>query len=212
MAAASAAAAAAGGAATGAGTQVRVEGMAVTPLKDFASAKMPAEVMTYVTERGWTQPTQIQSHCWPVLNAGRDVVGIAETGSGKTLAFSLPVMSRIFKARKVGRACVRVFFCGGGGVAFKKKKRVALFCFVFAYGVFCVCAISGLYNVSSCVESKMRSIQTWICTLKWISRGVMGLSFFLLRFYRWCRSIYRARCLHVRQGNVVPSSRSVHTL
>eukprot|EP00903_Cladosiphon_okamuranus_P012200 g11443.t1 len=96
-------AAAAGGAATGAGTKVHVEGMKVTPLKDFASAGMPTEVMKYVTVRGWKEPTLIQSHCWPVLNAGRDVIGIAETGSGKTLGFSLPAMSKIFEKLKAGK-------------------------------------------------------------------------------------------------------------
>lgn len=73
----------------------------MTPLEDFASAGMPAEVMKYVTVRGWKEPTLIQSHCWPVLNAGRDVIGIAETGSGKTLGFSLPAMSKIFEKTKV---------------------------------------------------------------------------------------------------------------
>lgn len=95
------AAAVVGGAANGEGTEVRVEGMDVTPLRDFASASFPSEVMQYVTLRGWKEPTPIQAHCWPVLNAGRDVIGIAETGSGKTLAFSLPGMSRIFKRSKV---------------------------------------------------------------------------------------------------------------
>ncbi|CAN0056222.1 unnamed protein product, partial [Discosporangium mesarthrocarpum] len=76
---------------------VTVDGMDVTPLADFASANMPSEVMKYVTDRGWKAPTPIQGHCWPVLLAGRDIVGIAETGSGKTLAFSLPAMSAIFK-------------------------------------------------------------------------------------------------------------------
>ena len=33
------------------------------------------------------RPTPIQAVCWPVIAAGRDVVGVAETGSGKTLAF-----------------------------------------------------------------------------------------------------------------------------
>ncbi|CBN74235.1 DEAD box helicase [Ectocarpus siliculosus] len=103
VASASAAAAAAGGAATGAGSKVHIEGMKVTPLKDFASSGMPAEVMKYVTLRGWDKPTLIQAHCWPVLNAGRDVIGIAETGSGKTLGFSLPAMSKIFKNMKAGK-------------------------------------------------------------------------------------------------------------
>lgn len=81
-------------------TGVSVEGMSVTPLEDFASAKMSTVVMTYIRKQNWQRPTPIQSHCWPVLNAGRDVVGIAETGSGKTLAFSLPALSRIFEDRK----------------------------------------------------------------------------------------------------------------
>lgn len=94
----------------GQGSKVHVEGMKVTPLKDFASANMPPEVMKYVTLRGWKEPTQIQAHCWPVLNSGRDVVGIAETGSGKTLTFSLPAMARIFKRSQV--------MCSGhGGVS-----------------------------------------------------------------------------------------------
>ena len=91
----------------------------MTPLKDFASAVMPSEVMEYVTIRGWKEPTLIQSHCWPVLNAGRDVIGIAETGSGKTLGFSLPAMSKIFekmKVRPVMEVVVVVWLAGGRGL------------------------------------------------------------------------------------------------
>lgn len=80
--------------------------MKVTPLKDFASTGMPAEVMEYVMLRKWKEPTQIQAYCWPVLTAGRDVIGIAETGSGKTLGFSLPAMSRIYTRKKVRRRLV----------------------------------------------------------------------------------------------------------
>ncbi|CAN0022398.1 unnamed protein product [Ascophyllum nodosum] len=90
-------------AAPGGATKVHVEGMSVTPLKDFADVDMPPEVMRYVTLQKWKEPTPIQAYCWPVLNAGRDVVGIAETGSGKTLAFSLPAMARIVKRAKARR-------------------------------------------------------------------------------------------------------------
>lgn len=87
--------------------KVHVEGMKVEPLKDFAAASMPAEVMKYVTVRGWKEPTLIQAHCWPVLNSGRDVIGIAETGSGKTLGFSMPAMSKIFTKMKVRASPLR---------------------------------------------------------------------------------------------------------
>jgi ATP-dependent RNA helicase DBP3 len=40
--------------------------------------------------KSFEKPSVIQSQCWPVLLAGRDIVGIASTGSGKTLAFGLP--------------------------------------------------------------------------------------------------------------------------
>ncbi|PLB50509.1 ATP-dependent RNA helicase dbp3 [Aspergillus steynii IBT 23096] len=43
----------------------------------------------------FTAPTAIQSTTWPLLFAGRDVIGIAETGSGKTIAFGLPCLKKI---------------------------------------------------------------------------------------------------------------------
>jgi len=49
--------------------------------------------------RGFARPTPIQSQCWPILLAQRDVVGIAETGSGKTLAFLLPSLLHIKKTQ-----------------------------------------------------------------------------------------------------------------
>ncbi|KAL4889738.1 ATP-dependent RNA helicase dbp3 [Aspergillus ambiguus] len=45
-------------------------------------------------------PTSIQSTTWPLLFAGRDVIGIAETGSGKTLAFGLPCLKKIEDSKK----------------------------------------------------------------------------------------------------------------
>ncbi|OJJ35742.1 hypothetical protein ASPWEDRAFT_134146 [Aspergillus wentii DTO 134E9] len=48
-------------------------------------------------------PTSIQSATWPLLFAGRDVIGIAETGSGKTLAFGLPCLKKILDSKKSQR-------------------------------------------------------------------------------------------------------------
>ncbi|CAK9059467.1 unnamed protein product [Durusdinium trenchii] len=39
---------------------------------------------------GFQQPTIVQAYAWPVLQSGKDLVGVAKTGSGKTLAFLLP--------------------------------------------------------------------------------------------------------------------------
>lgn len=51
----------------------------------------------FTSTAGFVRPTPIQSQCWPILLAKRDVVGIAETGSGKTLAFLLPSLLHIKK-------------------------------------------------------------------------------------------------------------------
>ena len=49
-------------------------------------------------EQGFKKPTPIQSHSWPIIAAGRDVIGIAETGSGKTLAYSIPALLHIARS------------------------------------------------------------------------------------------------------------------
>jgi len=40
-------------------------------------------------------PSPIQAQAWPIILAGRDMVGIAATGSGKTLGFLLPGMCKM---------------------------------------------------------------------------------------------------------------------
>ena len=37
----------------------------------------------------------MQSHCWPLVLAGADVIAVATTGSGKTCAFLIPALSLI---------------------------------------------------------------------------------------------------------------------
>jgi len=50
---------------------------------------------TAFTQLGFTVPTPVQAQTWPLLFAGRDVVGIAKTGSGKTLAFAVPLVAHV---------------------------------------------------------------------------------------------------------------------
>ena len=52
--------------------------------------------------RTFAQPSPIQAQCWPILQSGHDLVGIAATGSGKTLAFGLPALRHILAQRAAG--------------------------------------------------------------------------------------------------------------
>lgn len=48
-----------------------------------------------LTEKGFTQPTEIQVRTMPALLSGKSVAGVAETGSGKTLAYALPMLNLV---------------------------------------------------------------------------------------------------------------------
>ena len=63
---------------------------AFRPCASFEDAGFSTTVLR--TVKSFSRPTPIQSACWPIMMAGRDVIGVAETGSGKTLAFFLPAM------------------------------------------------------------------------------------------------------------------------
>lgn len=60
----------------------------------------PSQSKLYEPLKAFSAPTPVQAAAWPLLFAGRDVVGIAETGSGKTLAFGLPCLKRMIDSQK----------------------------------------------------------------------------------------------------------------
>lgn len=68
-------------------------GVFFAPIKSFDNAPFSPELLKYCAK--YSKPSPIQSQCWPIATAGRDVVGIAATGSGKTLAFALPGVMHI---------------------------------------------------------------------------------------------------------------------
>ena len=63
------------------------------PVAVFADAGFSAPVLRATSK--FSKPTPIQAQCWPIMMAGRDIIGVAETGSGKTLAFFLPAMMHL---------------------------------------------------------------------------------------------------------------------
>ena len=66
---------------------------AFRPIARFADAGFSPDVLA--STKQYQTPTPIQSQCWPIMMAGRDIVGVAETGSGKTMAFFLPALMHL---------------------------------------------------------------------------------------------------------------------
>src|SRR5439155_618394 len=46
---------------------------------------------------GFTEPTPIQLRAFPIILAGKDLIGTAQTGTGKTAAFALPILTLLAK-------------------------------------------------------------------------------------------------------------------
>ena len=42
---------------------------------------------------GFAEPTPIQLRAFPIILAGKDLIGAAQTGTGKTAAFALPILT-----------------------------------------------------------------------------------------------------------------------
>ncbi|KAJ0229611.1 DEAD-box ATP-dependent RNA helicase 5 [Hirschfeldia incana] len=70
-------------------------------LTSFAESKLPENVLDCC--KTFQKPSPIQSHSWPFLLDGRDLIGIAKTGSGKTLAFGIPAIMHMLKKNKSGK-------------------------------------------------------------------------------------------------------------
>ena len=62
---------------------------------DFSTLKLKAELLTNLTDIGYTEMTPIQAQSLPVILAGQDVIGQGKTGSGKTAAFGLGLLQRL---------------------------------------------------------------------------------------------------------------------
>jgi superfamily II DNA/RNA helicase len=69
----------------------------------FADLGLSEELLSAVTESGYTEPTPIQASAIPSVLMGKDLVAIAQTGTGKTAAFVLPMIDILGEGRSRAR-------------------------------------------------------------------------------------------------------------
>ncbi len=70
-------------------------------IEQFSDFKLNKQLLNAISEAGFTNPTPIQKKAIPLVQAGHDVLGIAQTGTGKTAAFLLPLLMKIKYAQGV---------------------------------------------------------------------------------------------------------------
>jgi len=61
----------------------------------FEDFKLNKQLLNAVAEAGYTVPTPVQEQTIPLIQAGHDVMGIAQTGTGKTAAYVLPLLMKV---------------------------------------------------------------------------------------------------------------------
>ncbi len=70
-------------------------------MKKFEDLGIHPQFIRSLYEQGFDAPTEIQARAIPILNQGKDLVGLSQTGTGKTLAFILPILNKIKKENYV---------------------------------------------------------------------------------------------------------------
>lgn len=64
-------------------------------MESFASLGLSEAIVRAVDEKGYTNPTPVQSQAIPVILSGKDLMAGAQTGTGKTAGFCLPILQRL---------------------------------------------------------------------------------------------------------------------
>lgn len=66
----------------------------------FQDLGVSAPILKALESEGYTKPTPIQMQALPIVQKGKDLIGLAQTGTGKTAAFALPILDRLHQNRK----------------------------------------------------------------------------------------------------------------
>jgi ATP-dependent RNA helicase RhlE len=68
----------------------------------FKTLGLLPELVAALEEKGYTNPTKIQSEAIPLILEGGDLLASSQTGTGKTAGFTLPLLQHLMKKGPVG--------------------------------------------------------------------------------------------------------------
>ncbi|CAD7928912.1 unnamed protein product [Amoebophrya sp. A120] len=102
------------------------------PMRNWAEAPLPVELLDAVNKCGYTAPTPVQMQAIPVACALRDLIAIAETGSGKTAAYALPLLRYLHDLPQLDNESAQmgpyaVILCPSHELAFQIETEVGKF-------------------------------------------------------------------------------------
>ena len=74
----------------------------------FSELNLKAEILSSISELGFTNPTPIQENVIPFILSDKatDLVALAQTGTGKTAAFGLPILNLVKPGSRKTQALV----------------------------------------------------------------------------------------------------------
>ncbi|GGZ86479.1 ATP-dependent RNA helicase RhlE [Ignatzschineria indica] len=70
----------------------------------FNSLGLRDELLTAISDAGYSEPTPIQQQAIPIILKGRDLMACAQTGTGKTAGFTLPILELMSQTSVTGVA------------------------------------------------------------------------------------------------------------
>jgi len=65
--------------------------------RTFEELKIAKSILKSLNDIGFIEPTPIQEQAIPIINSGKNIVGVAQTGTGKTAAYLLPLLTKLRK-------------------------------------------------------------------------------------------------------------------
>ena len=63
--------------------------------------KLKPEFEKAIFDLGFSEFTEIQEKCIPIIQQGKDVIGLSHTGSGKTVAFGFPSLEKVIPGKGI---------------------------------------------------------------------------------------------------------------